>query len=231
MVMTNTTADMSTRPGKGSRLYRIAVHAVRVCSLVALLLLVGFLIFAHAVSTMPSVPSRKADAIVALTGGEVRIAEAVRLLGDGRARRLLISGVNPVTTKPELINRNPRSAALFRCCVDLDKRALDTRDNATETTQWVRERGFRSLIVVTSSYHMPRSLIELRQTMPDVDLIPYPVRSPALAAEHWWADRYTLRVLAREYAKLVTAISRFAAHRLFEPAGEEPTQIVKAWVD
>jgi uncharacterized SAM-binding protein YcdF (DUF218 family) len=159
---------------------------------------------------------KRADGIVALTGGEERIAEAVRLLADGRAKRLLISGVNPSTSKLELIGLNPRSARLFACCVDLGKRALDTRDNALETTAWAHQRGFHSLIVVTSSYHMPRSLIELRQTMPDVDLIPYAVKPPTLQCERWWSDRFTLFVLAKEYIKLVTAISRYAAHRLLE---------------
>jgi uncharacterized SAM-binding protein YcdF (DUF218 family) len=137
----------------------------------------GFALFAHSVSVMPDYSLQSADAIVALTGGEDRIFEAVRLLAWGKARRLLISGVNRTTSKPELISLNAldgRDAVLFRCCVDLDKRALNTVDNAMQTAAWVKNHGFRSLIVVTSNYHMPRSLIELRQHMPDVEMIPYP---------------------------------------------------------
>jgi uncharacterized SAM-binding protein YcdF (DUF218 family) len=198
-----------------SRLRRIFIHALRVSAVLAALLFAGFVVYAQAVSRSPAGQGAHADGIVALTGGEERIAEAVRLLAEGRAKRLLISGVNPSTSKLELIGLNPRSERLFRCCVDLDKRAIDTRDNALQTTAWARKQGFHSLIVVTSSYHMPRSLIELRQTMTDVELIPYAVKPPALQCDRWWSDRTTLFVLAKEYIKLVTAVSRYAAYRLF----------------
>lgn len=200
----------------------IVAYALRVSALLVLILTAGFFVFAHGVSVMPSAPLHVADGIVALTGGEDRIAEAVRLLSSGKARRLLISGVNPTTTKPELISFNAvprRDAILFRCCVDLDKRALNTEANAAETTAWVRQNRFRSLIVVTSSYHMPRSLVELRQAMPDVELIPYPVRSPNLEAR-WWSDQRTLWVLSKEYVKFVTALARYAAHSLASESGK-----------
>ena len=155
-----------------------------------------------------------ADGIVALTGDEDRISEAVRLLAEGKARRLLISGVNKSTRAPEIISLNTvgnSEARLFRCCVDLGKRAHNTEDNALETTAWVRLHGFRSLIVVTSTYHMPRTLIELRQAMPDVELVPYPVKSPRLG-EQWWSDPRTAWVLGKEYLKFVTAFARYGAN-------------------
>jgi uncharacterized SAM-binding protein YcdF (DUF218 family) len=102
---------------------------------------------------------------------------------------------------------------LFRCCVDLDKRSLNTEDNAIETEVWARKRGFRSLILVTSTYHMPRAIIELRQSMPDVRLLPYPVKSPRLETE-WWTDPRTTWVLCKEYLKFITAGVRFAAFSL-----------------
>lgn len=228
MAMTDVTVKAPARSGEKRGYYRMLKHSFRALAFLVLLLCVGFLIFAQGVSTPPATSNRVADGIVALTGGEERIAEAVKLLADGRARRLLITGVNPSTTKPELVSLNPRSATLFNCCVDLDKKALDTRDNATETTHWVRQRGFRSLIVVTSSYHMPRSLIELRQAMPDVDLIPYAVAPPALRGKRWWADRYTIWVLAREYVKLVTALSHFVMHRLLGGEAGDSTRMVNA---
>jgi uncharacterized SAM-binding protein YcdF (DUF218 family) len=190
------------------------MHSLRVISAFTLLLICGFFAFAHWVSRLPSSDLRVADGIVALTGDEDRISEAVRLLAGGKARRLLISGVNRSTNKPEIISLNNvgrDGAHLVRCCVDLGKRALNTEGNAFETTAWVRKRGFRSLIVVTSNYHMPRSLIELRQSMPDVELIPYPVRAPRLEAR-WWSNPRTAWVLGKEYMKFVTAMARYAAN-------------------
>jgi uncharacterized SAM-binding protein YcdF (DUF218 family) len=181
---------------------------------------------------MPAASLRPADGIVVLTGDEDRISEAVKLLAEGKARRLLISGVNKSTRIPELISLNTagwRQAYLFGCCVDLDKRALNTEDNAFETTMWVRRRGFHSLIVVTSTYHMPRTIIELRQTMPEVELVPYPVKAPRLE-QHWWTDPRTAWVLGKEYMKFLTAVARYAANSLTNENGaaESRTRTVNA---
>jgi len=200
-----------------TRLARTALfRAVWCFSILSAALASGFVVFASYVSVMPGGASQPADGIVALTGDEDRISEAVRLLSEGKAGRLLISGVNKSTNSPQIINLSSpgrETAVLFRCCVDLDKRALNTEDNATQTTIWARKRGFRSLILVTSTYHMPRALIELRQSMPDVEILPYPVKSPRLETE-WWGDPQTSWVLCKEYLKFITASVRYAAFSL-----------------
>ncbi len=203
-------------PAPGRAAQAIALRTLRVFALFAIALALGFFAFAHWVSVMPAGSLHAADGIVALTGDEDRISEAVRLLAEGKAGRLLISGVNKSTGAPQIINSNgagPQQAWLFRCCVDLDRRALNTEDNALQATAWARKRGFRSLIVVTSTYHMPRALMELRQSMPELDLIPYPVKSPRMETE-WWNDPRTSWVLCKEYLKFVTASARYAANRL-----------------
>src|SRR5271165_4350911 len=204
-----------------TRLARTALfRAVWCFSILSAALASGFVVFASYVSVMPSGTSGLADGIVVLTGDEDRISEAVRLLAEGKAGRLLISGVNKSTSTPEIISLNTagsKEAFLFRCCIDVDKLALNTEDNAFQTTVWARKRGFRSLIVVTSSYHMPRTLIELRQSMHDVELVPYPVKAPRLETQ-WWNDPRTTWVLAKEYLKFVTATVRYAANSVANSA-------------
>ncbi len=197
----------------------IVLRTLGIFAFFAIALTGGFFAFAHWVSVMPAGSSAAADGIVALTGDEDRITEAVRLLAQGKAGRLLISGVYKRTGAPQIISMNgagPDEASLFGCCVDLDKRSLNTEDNAFEATVWARKRGFRSLIVVTSTYHMPRTLIELRQSMPEAELIPYPVKSPRMETE-WWNDPRTSWVLCKEYLKFVTASARYAANMLATP--------------
>ena len=213
-------ASDQKRPHRALRVRAILVHALRVTVIFCLAVVAGFFIFAYSVSVMPSGTSGLADGIVVLTGDEDRISEAVRLLAEGKAKRLLISGVNKSTSAPEIITLNAatgQEARLFRCCVDLDRLALNTEDNAFQTTAWVRRKGFRSLIVVTSTYHMPRSLIELRQSMPDVELLPYPVKSPRLE-DQWWSDPRTAWVLGKEYVKFITAFARYGANSVLGPA-------------
>ena len=175
------------------------------------LALAGFLAFSSLVNGDAADNIRAADAIVVLTGGEARIPEAEKLLAQGKGRRLLISGVNPVTTRDELVSLTPNSKRWFRCCIDVGQEARDTIGNAAETRAWVEKRAFKSLIVVTATYHMPRSLAELRRALPGVDLIAYPVRPRNLHLEEWWAHQGSLQLLATEYVKFVPALGRCIA--------------------
>lgn len=170
----------------------------------------GFFWFVQSIEPHTQRFSLKADGIVALTGGTFRISEADRLLEAGLGKRLLISGVNQRTTRKEVKKLMPKSAPYFDCCVDIDRKALNTVGNADETGKWVRRHGFRSLIIVTSSYHMPRSLIELRRVMPDVKLIPYSVRPKNFHLDNWWQYPRSAKLLASEYVKFVAAAGRLA---------------------
>ena len=182
--------------------------AVRVIAAAGGLALTGFLAFSSLVNGDAADNIRAADAIVVLTGGEARIPEAVKLLAQGKGRRLLISGVNPVTTRDELVSLTPNSKRWFRCCIDVGQEARDTTGNAAETRAWVKKRGFKSLIVVTATYHMPRSMAELRRALPDVALVAYPVRPRNLHLEDWWSHSGALQLLATEYVKFVPSLGR-----------------------
>jgi uncharacterized SAM-binding protein YcdF (DUF218 family) len=129
----------------------------------------------------------------------------VDLLATGRGKRLLITGVNRSTTLSEIARLVPSQEKYVTCCVDLDYSALNTVGNATETRRWVDSRGFRSLIVVTSTYHMRRALSELGRQMPDVELIPFPVVSERMRSEDWWSSPEAARLLVTEYLKFLFA--------------------------
>lgn len=178
-----------------------------IAMLVSVPVVVG-LLFAHFVSrvtsfTMPADP--RADAIVVLTGGTERVEHAVKLLSDGRAMRLLISGVHPGTTPRQIAMITAADMPLFSCCVDLDRAALNTEDNASETASWAKEHGFGSLILVTSAYHLPRARTELASVLPNVRIVPYPVYSSGLDLDNWYKSATTIRLLMREYVKYTLA--------------------------
>jgi uncharacterized SAM-binding protein YcdF (DUF218 family) len=180
----------------------------------AVLLGVGFMLFAEAATQHAALPREKADGIVVLTGTHQRIHEAARLLASGYGGRLLVSGVNPQATGEELRRIVRLDQRLFSCCVDLGYEAKDTIGNAEETRTWVDAHGYASVIVVTSDFHMPRSLAELGRAMPDVRLVPHPVPSRSPRGKAWWRNPSTLRVLAAEYVKFLPAAARYAAARL-----------------
>jgi len=94
---------------------------------------------------------------------------------------------------------------------DLGYAAEDTRGNADEAAEWVREHGFKSLIVVTARYHMPRALQEFSFVMPDVTLIAYPVDNGSVAVTTWWRHRGSALLLQQEYMKYLASL---AAHSI-----------------
>jgi uncharacterized SAM-binding protein YcdF (DUF218 family) len=166
----------------------------------------GFFAFvAHLAREEVSAGTHRADAIVALTGGAQRIGEAVELLAHGAGRRLLISGVHARTTSEELARATPDLQAWVNCCVDLDYRARNTIGNAIETRRWLNKYKFASLIVVTSNYHMPRSLLELSHVLPGVSLVAHPVVPDNGRLENWWRDPAKTRLLVTEYGKFLAA--------------------------
>ena len=98
----------------------------------------GFVAFARAVASYVPDASPRADAIVVLTGGELRLMAGARLLKDGRGARLLISGVNPQTSREDLRRLSGLPPRLFSSRVDIDYAAHTTSGNADETRTWVK---------------------------------------------------------------------------------------------
>ena len=157
---------MTPRPREGNAPWRmlrwLGRSGLLLGALTALALAGGFAWFVCRVPAREVQLNRDADGIVALTGGASRIADAIELLAAGHGRRLLISGINRATNPHEISRLNPEFGKWVRCCVDFD-RSVNTLGNAIEIKRWSEQRGFHSLIVVTSYYHMPRALAEIAE--------------------------------------------------------------------
>ena len=162
--------------------------------------LAGFGWFLH-IALRPAPPPPVADGIVVLTGGADRVETALHLLAAGRGGKLLISGAGRTASFAELARRAHVDASLAPL-VRLGRGALSTRGNAIETAEWARANAIHGLIVVTAAYHMPRGLLELSRTLPDVALYPVPVLPPAMREGFEIAE---LRLLAGEYVKWLAA--------------------------
>ena len=188
------------------------MKSLAILLLVLLLWSVGLVAFGDRVArSTPAPDPPQADGVVALTGASsMRIAAAVRLLELGKAKRLLISGVNRDVRPAELRDVSRGAGRAYDCCVDLGFAARDTQGNARETADWARNHGFKSLIVVTSDYHIPRSMLELGAAMPGVELHPYPVATDTLDARNWWRRGGEARRLVYEYSKYLVILMREA---------------------
>ncbi|MEI9906189.1 MAG: YdcF family protein [Asticcacaulis sp.] len=197
-------------------------------AVVVALWLAGLLVFAdRVIDSTPAVePADSADAIVVLTGAsDMRLKEGMRLLERRKGARLFISGVNPEVTRAQLRDVTEGSKKLYDCCVDLGFEAENTVGNAREIADWARGHDFYDLIVVTSDYHMPRALLELKADMPDAKFVPYPVATPELDTRKWWRSPKGTRVLVIEYCKYIAILGRdmiLDISRAFGDKGNRP---------
>jgi uncharacterized SAM-binding protein YcdF (DUF218 family) len=221
----NATSDSRrSRPAPAGR--RLLVATVRVGALLATLgiglFAGGFGLFATYVSELKTPADvAPADAIIVLTGGQARLDAAVDLLRAGKGKRLLISGVHPSASRETLRSATGGDKALFTCCVDIDRAALDTVGNAEESAKWVQSHAYGRVIVVTNNYHMPRSLMELKRLVDHTSLEPYPVVNTQIGDGEWMTKPDAIRVIFTEYAKFVAALVRNLAH--IEPAKANAT--------
>ncbi|MPT47948.1 MAG: YdcF family protein [Sphingobium sp.] len=141
---------------------------------------------------------RSTDAIVVLTGGAGRIDRGLALLQEGAAKKMLISGVDRSVRPHELALRYKAPEKLFECCITLGREAIDTRSNAIETAHWLERRGYDTVRLITSDWHMRRAAFELRQTLPREVVLVYdavPTR-PSLSTLFREYNKYGLRRIA-----------------------------------
>jgi len=167
----------------------------RLASFILIGWLLGFALFAVTLGKPAKSSAPASEAIVALTGGPGRIERAAAMLADNKGKRLLIAGADPSVRKEDLIRRLGGRPGLAACCVDLGSESVDTRSNAEEAKRWLDRRGFSSLRLVTSDWHMRRARYEFRRTLgKDYTVIPDAVRTePRLATLFSEYNKYLLR--------------------------------------
>lgn len=149
---------------------------VRAAAFLMLLYVLGYALF---VVMLPQpAGDRRTDAVVVLTGGAGRIERGLDTLRRRLAGRMLISGVQRTVQPHELAARHKVDPAVFDCCIDLGREAIDTRSNADEVDRWMERRRFRSLRLITTDWHMPRAKFEIAKRIgDDVTIVPDAVQS------------------------------------------------------
>ena len=187
---------------------------------VLLIWVAGLFRFADSIPKSIEDPALHTNAIVVLTGGSGRLEEGLNLLELNMAERLFVSGVYQgvdVKTLIRMFEHNPQHQGLSHL---LETRvsigmATNTLGNATETADWAAGKGFRSMRLVTAAYHMPRSLLEFKHAMPNVQIITHPVFSAHVKVDEWWAWSGTAALIAGEYNKSLFARLRQQTEMFF----------------
>lgn len=159
----------------------------------------GFFRFCYVINHYPQPSEEKTDAIVVLTGGRNRIPAAISLYNNHLAEKLFISGVSK-RTKIQDIAHQAHMEIVFPEHVELGYSATNTIENAREIQEWIKENHIKSLRLITSNYHFPRSLAELEAYHLPLKIIVHPVYSEHVAT-NWWHSWGTLKFIFAEYNK------------------------------
>ena len=103
----------------------------------------------------------RADAVVVFAGGDgERQDEGIRLVREGVAPVLVISdGGQPGSRQARVCRERPASLRLF--CVSPDP--ATTRGEARMFAELAERQGWRSLVLVTSNYHVRRASLLLHR--------------------------------------------------------------------
>jgi len=173
-----------------------------------MLWLAGFGWFLYQGLSAAEAQTPETDAIVVLTGGRFRLESGIGLLAAHRARKLFISGVNQHVDRAALLRTVGPLPEWAACCIVLGHEADNTYGNARETAEWMRREGYRSLRLVTSWYHIPRSRLEFERVMPEITVVLHPVYPEHPETEDWHARLETASLVVREYSKYLVALAR-----------------------
>lgn len=160
----------------------------------------GFVCFSLYALSFKFAPQTHSKGIVALTGGTDRITTGIRLLEEQNGDYLLISGVNKQVHPSEILRMVPEH---LTDKITLGYLAETTAENAIETTNWIRQKNITSILLVTSFYHMPRSMFEILKHEPYLTIVPYPVFPKSFNNSVDWIKTRYAWLLFIEYHKFI----------------------------
>ena len=110
---------------------------------------------------------------VVFTGSSGRIQSGLKLLREKKLSRLLISGVSP-HARTKLMHETNHLPVAF------GPQAGNTRGNVEEACAWAAQEKLSALTVITTDYHMPRSLLLFHRYAPHISVRAYCLKTPII---------------------------------------------------
>jgi uncharacterized SAM-binding protein YcdF (DUF218 family) len=200
------------------RLYRDARTRVAelALALVAVFVLVFYtnLVWLLAAPLKVTAPVQPADAIVVFGGGvgesgkagggaEERLAQAVNLYRSGQAHDLILSsGYVYSFPEAEVMRTLALDQGIPSSAMTLEKRSTNTYQNVMFVDRILRDHGWKSVLLVSSPYHMRRALLVWHKAAPDVRVIPVPPARSQFYDHVRGASLEQIRGVAHEYVAI-----------------------------
>jgi uncharacterized SAM-binding protein YcdF (DUF218 family)/glycosyltransferase involved in cell wall biosynthesis len=161
-----------------------------------------------------SEPPRPVDAIVVFGGGvgesgqagggyQERVVAAVELYRAGYAPAIVFSsGFRFAMREAEVMRDLAVVNGIPAEAITLEDRAADTHDNVVFTNAILQRHGWRSILLVSSPYHMRRALLTWRTAAPDVSVVPIPVKQSLFYSHAGGASLTQMGGILHEYVAI-----------------------------
>ncbi|MGB1361142.1 MAG: YdcF family protein [Alphaproteobacteria bacterium] len=176
-------------------------------SLSSVVLIFGLIGFIAEIQKYKQPKLTSVDVAVVLTGGAGRMDKGIEILKTGKVKKLFISGVHKSFAIRRLMKEVKQNKSAYNKIV-LGYQAQTTFDNGLEVAEFINKNNYKSIYLITNSFHMPRSIREVRHRLPNVKIIPYPVDNKNIKVNEWYLYPGTLFILTVEYVKNLVVIAR-----------------------
>lgn len=160
------------------------------------------------------VPPQRADAIVVFAGGvgesgkagggyQERVKHAVGLYQAGYSPRLIFSsGFVFAFKEAQVMRMLAISLGVPGDAILLEQSAGNTYENVAFVKKILERRGWRRILLVSSPFHMRRSLLTFWRVAPEIEVVPAPAASSQFYAHGAWATLEQIRGILQEYAAI-----------------------------
>jgi uncharacterized SAM-binding protein YcdF (DUF218 family)/glycosyltransferase involved in cell wall biosynthesis len=160
-------------------------------------------------------PPRPADAIVVLGGGvgesgrigrgfQERVTQAVELYREGRASRILFSSPHLFFLREVEVMRDLSIArGVPASSIIVETRAVNTYQMVAFIKEILQQKHWRSILLVSSPYHMRRALLTWRKVAPEIQVHPAPVPESQFYAHRLGATIEQTAGILQEYLAIL----------------------------
>ncbi len=134
-------------------------------------------------------PPRDMDMVVVLTGSSGRIRPAYELMKEMNAPVLFVAGTHAKVSFQELA-REHNMDINYKDRIVVDNSSKTTYENAEAVLKYAEEHQVNKILLVTSVYHMKRSLLVFKNVFEntDVEVIPYGTTVKHIKKDSWLKD-------------------------------------------
>lgn len=148
----------------------------------------------------------KVDAIVVVSGGDSnkRIDKGVQLYKEGWGKVLIFSGAaaegdisNAQAMKNIAVSRGVPQAAVL-----VEEKSKTTAENAEFTAEIIKERGYKSIILVTAPYHQRRTYNLFKKELPNVEILNQSAIDESWRKKGWWESNVGRFLTVGELGKI-----------------------------